>query len=99
MSVAGKWKLIVKGPTGPMSSILELTEADGVLSGTQSGQGSSSDLSEGKLEGSNIYWVNHTTKPMKMKLEFKGTVDGNAMTGKVKVGMIGSYPFTASLEP
>lgn len=98
MSVAGKWKLIVKGPTGPMSSVLELSETDGVLSGTQSGQGSSSDLTEGRLEGNDIFWVNHTLKPMKMKLEFKGVVDGNTMTGKVKVGMIGSYPFTASLE-
>ncbi len=93
MSVAGKWKLIVKGPTGPMASILELTEVDGVLSGTQSGQGSSSELTEGKVAGNDIYWVNYTLKPMKMKLEFTGRVDGDTLTGKVKAGFMGKYDF------
>lgn len=98
MSVAGKWKLIVKGPTGAMPSMLVLEENDGVLSGVQSGQGSSSDIADAKLEGDNIFWVNQITKPMKMKLEFKGVVEGKTMTGKVKAGPMGNYPFTAALE-
>ncbi len=98
MSVAGTWNLTVKGPTGPMGSTLELKEVDGALVGTQSGQGHTTEISECTVEGDSISWVNHTTKPMKMKLEFRGTLNGSTMSGKVKVGMIGSYPFTASIE-
>jgi len=95
MSVVGKWKLTVKGPTGPMPSILELEEKDGALTGTQSGQGNTSQITEAKVEGDSISWINHTDKPMKMKLEFKGTINGDEMSGKVKAGFVGNYPFTA----
>jgi len=96
VSVAGSWKVTINGPTGPMATTLVLESVDNVLTGTQSGQGATSQISEAKLDGSNIYWVNHVTKPMKLKLEFSGTVDGDQMKGKVKAGPMGSYPFTAA---
>lgn len=98
MSVSGKWSLTVKGPTGPMASMLVLDEVDGVLVGTQSGDGNSSQIAEAKLDGANISWINRINKPMQMKLEFSGVVEGKVMTGKVKAGFMGSYPFTASME-
>ncbi len=98
MSVLGTWNLIVKGPTGPMASVLTLEEVDGVLGGTQSGQGNTSQLTAAKLDGGSISWINRVNKPMQMKLEFSGTVEGNVMTGKVKAGFMGSYPFEASME-
>ena len=98
MSVEGKWKVTIKGPTGPQATILVLERAGEALTGTQSGQGSVSEISEAKFEGSNLFWVNHVTKPMKMKLEFSAVVDGNQMSGKVKAGFMGSYPFTGVKE-
>ena len=41
-----------------------------------------------------LFWINHVVKPMKMKVEFTATVDGDAMSGKVKAGFMGSFPFT-----
>ena len=40
--------------------------------------------------------VNQVTKPMKIKVEFKGEVNGAEMSGKAKAGFMGSYPFTAT---
>jgi len=77
---------------------LELAQVDGVLTGTQSGQGQSSPISEAKFEGNKLFWVNHVTKPMKMKLEFSGVIDGSQLTGKVKAGFVGSFPFTGVKE-
>jgi hypothetical protein len=70
MSVEGKWTLTIKGPTGPMAKTLVLERAGSVLTGTQSGQGATTEISEVRCDGDNVFWVNHLTKPMKMKLEF-----------------------------
>lgn len=96
MSVTGTWNLTVKAPTGAMETLLELREEAGQLAGSQTGQGVTNDIQDGRIDGDNLSWVTVTTRPMKMKLEFNGTVAGDAITGKVKAGMMGSYPFTAS---
>jgi hypothetical protein len=43
--------------------------------------------------------VNNTTKPMKLKVEFTGEVNGDQMSGKVKTGFMGTFPFTGTKEP
>jgi len=96
MSVTGTWNLTVKAPTGAMETTLELREEGGQLSGSQSGQGDSSEIKEGRIDGDSLFWITTISRPMKMKLEFSGTVAGDAINGKVKAGMMGSYPFTAS---
>jgi hypothetical protein len=98
MSVEGKWTVTVKAPTGPTATTLILESVDGVLTGTHSGDGSTSKISEARLDGNNLYWVNRVTKPFTMRLEFCATVDGNQMAGSVKTGFMGSYPFTGAKE-
>ena len=98
MSVEGKWKVTIKSPTGPMATELMLAQVDGALTGTQSGQGMTSQISEAKLDGNKLSWINHVTKPMKMKLEFSGVIDGGQMSGKVKAGFVGSFSFTGVKE-
>lgn len=90
----GSWNVIIKGPTGPMPTTLLLERVNGALAGSQSGQGSTSQISNAKFDNGSIYWINQITKPMKMKLEFSGTVKGGEMSGKVKAGFMGSFPFT-----
>jgi hypothetical protein len=98
MSIEGTWKITIKGPTGPMATILVLSTTDGNLTGTQSGQGETSTITDAKFDGKNVSWVNHTTKPMKLKVEFAGVVDGTQMSGKVKTGLMGSFPFTGAKQ-
>ena len=66
-SMVGKWKVIVKGPTGAEPSELDISYADGQFSGTQTGKGSTSDILEPKLDGDTFFWRNDVTKPMKIK--------------------------------
>lgn len=93
-SVAGTWTITVKGPTGAESTTLVLEIANGQLTGVQSGRGMSSTIIDAKFDKGKIFWINQITKPMKMKLEFSGVVEGQTMSGKVKAGFMGSFPFT-----
>jgi len=93
-SVHGTWKITLKGPTGAIDTVLELQHEGGALSGTQSGQGMTSPILDASYADGKIRWINQVTKPMKLKVEFSGTVDGNTITGKAKAGFMGSFPFT-----
>ncbi len=97
-TVDGDWLVTIKGPTGAMESSLALATVDGVLQGSQSGEGETNDIDEISYEGGDIVWVNRIKKPLKMKLQFTGKVEGNTMTGKVKAGFMGSFPFTAAKQ-
>jgi cytochrome P450 len=94
----GKWTVVVKGPTGAQSSTLVLERVNGKLGGTQSGQGQTSPLLDLSVEGNKIRWINQVTKPMKLKVEFSGEIDGARISGKCKAGFMGSYPFTGVKE-
>lgn len=95
-SIDGEWVVTVKGPTGPMDSNLVIETVNGALSGAQTGEGTTTPIDNIDYENGDITWVNKITKPMKMKLQFKGKVVGNTMSGKVKAGFMGSFPFTAT---
>jgi hypothetical protein len=96
--VEGTWSLTIKGPTGPMEATLTIQRSAHVLSGTVSGQGLSSPMGDLKVEGNKLSWTNHVTKPMKMKLQCSGVIEGKDMSGKVKAGFMGTYPFFGSRQ-
>lgn len=80
-----------------MDSTLTLDSANGTLSGTQSGEGVTTQIHQITYDSAtgNIAWSNQIAKPMKLTLQFTGTVKDERMTGKVKAGFMGSFPFTA----
>ena len=94
MSVDGKYEIIVQSPMGPQPSTLELKAEGNVLTGTQSAQGRSQPITDGKVDGNNVSWKNAITTPFPMTLEFSGTVAGDTLNGNVKAGSFGSFPFT-----
>jgi hypothetical protein len=92
----GTWSLTIKSPTGPMETTLLIERSGNTLSGSQSGQGLTSPISDVKFDGNKLSWTNHVTKPMKMKLECSGVIEGKNISGKVKAGFMGTYPFSGS---
>ena len=95
-SVEGKWAIVVKGPTGPQETELVLEHEGGNWGGVQSGDGVTTPLEEVSISGNDIRWVNRVTKPIKLKVVFTGTIDGDTITGKCKAGFMGSYKFSAT---
>ncbi len=94
MPVDGTWTLSVQTPMGEERSVLTLALDGERLSGTISGAEGTSDLKQAKLAGDVVSWNTDITSPMPLTLEFSGTVEGDAMTGQVKLGMFGNAPFT-----
>ena len=94
MSVDGAWNITVSSPMGPQPSTLLLKAEGDVLTGDQSAQGNTSPIANGKVDGDTISWTNSIKTPFPMTLEFTGTVDGDTLTGQVKAGSFGSFPFS-----
>jgi hypothetical protein len=97
MSVDGTWNLTVNTPMGEQKSTLVLSSSGTTLTGTQSaGHGEGRAIDDGEVHGNEISWKAAITKPMAMTLQFSGTVDGDALTGSVKLGMFGTAKFSGS---
>ena len=96
MSVDGTWNVVVKSPMGDQPSTLVLKADGGTLTGTASAQGNTNDIANGKVDGDTVSWSNSITTPFPMTLEFTGTVSGDTLTGSVKAGSFGSFPFTGA---
>lgn len=94
--VEGIWTVTIHGPTGPQETTLELHSTGGGLGGTQSAMGQVETVDEISYDrgSGKIVWINKISKPLPLKLKFEGVVDGNAMSGKVRASIMGSFPFT-----
>lgn len=95
MAVDGTWKLTVNTPMGAQESTLVISASGATLTGTQSaGHGEGKPIDDGTVNGNDISWKASITKPMAMTLTFSGTVEGDTLSGSVKLGMFGSAPFS-----
>src|SRR3546814_7915345 len=52
-SVEGTWNVVVKSPAGPMPTTLLLERVNGELTGSQSGQGMTTPITDVKVDGNN----------------------------------------------
>jgi hypothetical protein len=94
MAIDGKWEITINSPMGAQKATLDL-KADGAgLSGTQTAMQGTQPLTNGKVDGNKLSWSAAITSPMPMTLEFSGTVEGDKLSGSVKAGAFGSFPFS-----
>ncbi len=96
MSVDGKWNVTVNSPMGAQKSELNFKADGNALTGTGTAQGNSQEIADGKIDGNSIGWKVSITSPFPMTLEFAGSVDGDAMSGNVKAGSFGSFPWSGT---
>jgi|SRR5579871_327612 len=94
MPIDGIWALTIETPIGRQESTLEAQTSGGALTGTQSVPDGSHPIADGVADGDDASWSVSITSPMPMTLEFKGTVQGDTMTGSVKLGSFGDSTFT-----
>ena len=96
MAVDGKWEIVINSPMGAQKATLDLKADGGALTGTQSAAQGSGPLENGKVDGNAVSWSAKITTPMPLTLDFTGTVDGDKLSGSVKAGAFGSFPFNGS---
>lgn len=94
MSIDGTWNLTIETPMGAQQSKLEAQTAGATLTGVQTAADNSGAIEDGVVDGEEASWSIKISSPMPMTLEFKGKVDGDAISGSVKLGMFGSSTFS-----
>ena len=94
MAIDGDWNIAVNSPMGKQESKITFASDGSTLTGTQSAQGNSQPVNNGKIDGDTVTWSASITTPFPMTLEFTGTLAGDSLDGSVKAGSFGSFPFT-----
>ena len=96
MAVDGKWEIVINSPLGAQKATLDIATDGTALTGTQQAAQGSGPLENGKVDGNNVAWSAKISSPMPLTLDFIGTVDGDKLSGSVKAGSFGSFPFNGN---
>jgi hypothetical protein len=93
MSADGNWKITINTPMGAQTVNASIKTSGDTFTGTTEGQMGKQEIS-GKVSGDTLIWSADITQPMPMTLEFSATVQGDNMSGNVKLGMFGNASLT-----
>ena len=93
MSADGTWNTTINTPMGAQNGTLTLSTEGGNLTGKMTGAGGEMDIQDGAIDGETLTWKADITSPMAMTLEFTASVDGDAISGSVKLGAFGNATF------
>jgi len=96
MSADGTWNTTINTPMGAQNGTLTLQTSGGTLTGKMAGAQGEILLTDGKADGDNLSWKAQMTSPMPMVLEFTATVDGDKISGNVKLGAFGNATFSGT---
>ena len=81
---------------GQQKATITLTTDGDTLTGTMEGQQGTLELQDGAVDGDTVSWKADITNPMPITLEFSATVDGDSLSGDVKLGSFGNASFTGT---
>ena len=96
MSANGTWNTTINTPMGAQNGTLEMSVDGSDLSGKISSPQGEMAIENGAIDGDSLSWKAAITAPMPMTLEFSATVDGDAITGTVKLGAFGEAEFSGT---
>ena len=96
MSANGKWDVTMNTPMGAQKSTLTLNVNGGEVTGKMEGAQGALEIQNGKANGDELSWTADMTQPMPIKLEFSAKVDGDSISGSVKLGAFGNASFSGT---
>lgn len=96
MSADGTWNTTMQTPMGPQQGTLLLKTDGNVLTGKLSGSQGEIEIKDGTVDGNSLAWKADITTPMAMTLEFSATVNGDEISGNVKLGAFGNASLTGT---
>jgi carbon-monoxide dehydrogenase large subunit len=93
--VDGTWDTVLATPMGPQRIVMTFaTKGDLLTGGMTSDQGS--ETFAGTANGSTLKWDLKVKKPMPITLKYDVVIEGDALRGKVKMGMFGTAKLTGN---
>ena len=98
IDVTGDWVMSMETPRGTMTRNIHFEQEEQKLTVTmEGGRWRREEITgEGTINGNKIEWTITRTSPMgEFKITYTATVEGDTMTGEVKMGDRGSRKWTA----
>ena len=92
MSADGNWKITSSTPMGPQEMTAAITTQGDAFTGKAQSPMGDMDFAGKVAGGDTLTWSADITKPMPLTLDFEAKVDGDKMTGNVKLGAFGNAP-------
>ncbi len=94
MSVDGTYNIEIDSPMGKQESKLTFKTTGNKLSGTMESPFGTTNFSDGTVKDDGVSWSMEISSPVgNMKLDCKGKVTASDISGEVKAGDFGTYPF------
>lgn len=90
MSIGGTWEIILHTPMGKQKGRMTTAVNGSHLSGEINSPMGIIVIDEGKVDGVTATWCCTVVKPITMMLEFHVKVEGDDLSGTVKVGPMGT---------
>jgi len=92
----GTWNTTMNTPMGAQNATLTLQTDGNTLSGKMDAQAGTTEIKDGAVDGDTLTWKADITQPMPITLEFTAKVDGDEMSGDVKLGGFGNASFSGT---
>ncbi len=87
-SFDGLWDAVIATPVGKLQVRLAIASRDGEITGTATQGDETTDLLAPVLRDDTLSWSLRVTKPMRLNLKFEVGVDGDAMFGTARAGIL-----------
>jgi carbon-monoxide dehydrogenase large subunit len=96
-TIDGDWKMVLSTPMGPQEMMGHFDTDGNTLSGYLSSP-EGQQVFTGSVEGNRVRFDLKVVKPMKVTLKYDIAVEGDKLSGKVKMGIFGSAKLTGQRE-
>jgi imidazolonepropionase-like amidohydrolase len=99
-SIAGTWDITVTSPQGENRASMTVTQSGATLDGTMATEVGTVQVTDGRVTGQRVtFSVAVPISGQTTTIVFRGTVDGNRMTGTADMGALGTATFTGERRP
>jgi len=96
VNVTGDWEISMETPRGPMTQEMHFEQDGEKLTVTMTTRRGDEITGEGTIKGNEIEWtITRSTPRGEFTMTYKGTVEGDTMSGEVQMGDRGSSEWTA----
>ena len=84
----GTWNVVIKTPLGTQQVAYEFRREGEALRGLARQGDDVTELQDPQLNGTRLTWTQQVTRPLKLRLFFDVTVDGDTLAGTAKAGAL-----------
>jgi len=96
INVTGDWEMTSQSPRGEMTRTLNFDQDGEKIKVTMEGFRGDEITGEGTIQGNKIEWtMTMSTQRGDFTMTYKGTVEGDSMSGTIEMGDRGSREWTA----